>query len=118
MGGHRKRANCGASSIAVSAASAAGQVACAHPVFTSVAVGTLAAPVAVPAALGILGFSATGVVAGTTAAAIQASIGNVAAGSLFAAAQSVAAAGISWTTAAVVGAGTGAAVKAAQAAVS
>jgi hypothetical protein len=68
------------------------------------------APIAAPAALGLIGFSSTGVVAGlcptlfghqpsadtppfhsgTMAAAIQSSIGNVAAGSLFATAQSVA----------------------------
>ncbi|KAI9441746.1 hypothetical protein H4582DRAFT_2073887 [Lactarius indigo] len=41
-------------------------------------------------ALGVVGFSAAGPVAGSVAAGIQAGIGNVAAGSLFAAAQSVA----------------------------
>lgn len=67
-------------------------------------------PIAAPVALGLIGFSSTGVVAGlsrtlfgdqtspdmpsfnpgTMPAAIQSSIGNVAAGSLFATAQSVA----------------------------
>ena len=41
-----------------------------------------------------LGFSSGGVVAGSTAAVIQAGIGNVAAGSAFAALQSVAATGV------------------------
>jgi len=40
--------------------------------------------------LGLIGFSAVGVVAGSLAAAIQASIGCVVAGSLFAIAQSIA----------------------------
>ncbi|KAI5302629.1 hypothetical protein KEM56_000504 [Ascosphaera pollenicola] len=40
--------------------------------------------------LGAVGFGAAGPVAGTVAAAWQASIGNVAAGSVFAACQSVA----------------------------
>ncbi|KAH9920086.1 uncharacterized protein B0H18DRAFT_617130 [Fomitopsis serialis] len=53
------------------------------------AIGVLLAPVVAPAALGLVGFSAAGPVAGTLAAAIQASIGNVAAGSLFAICQSV-----------------------------
>jgi len=48
------------------------------------------APIAAPAALGLIGFSSTGVVYGSAAAAIQSSIGNVAAGSLFATAQRVA----------------------------
>ena len=45
---------------------------------------------------GIVGFTATGVAAGSLAAAWQSSIGNVAAGSLFAWMQSTAAAGGAW----------------------
>jgi len=52
--------------------------------------GALAAPVVAQAALGFVGFSSTGVVGGTLAAAIQSSIGSVAAGSWFAGAQSIA----------------------------
>jgi len=52
--------------------------------------GAALAPVAAPAALGLIGFGSNGVVLGSTAAAIQSSIGNVAAGSLFATAQNVA----------------------------
>ena len=44
----------------------------------------VAAPLVATAALGVAGFSPVGVVAGSAAAAVQASIGNVAAGSLFA----------------------------------
>ena len=46
------------------------------------------------AVVSALGFSSGGVVAGSTAAVIQAGIGNVAAGSAFAAFQSVAATGV------------------------
>lgn len=53
-----------------------------------------------------------GVVAGSTAAAVQGSIGNVAAGSMFAALQSAGAAGLSGATTACVG-GFGAAAGAA-----
>jgi len=56
----------------------------------TVVVGVLAAPLVVPAALGTVGFSSTGVVGGSIAAGMQASIGNVAAGSAFAACQSMA----------------------------
>lgn len=52
--------------------------------------GAVLAPVVAPAALGVIGFGAAGPVAGSIAALIQSSIGNVAAGSLFAMAQSVA----------------------------
>ncbi|PVG00923.1 hypothetical protein CPB86DRAFT_782166 [Serendipita vermifera] len=45
------------------------------------------AAVATPVALGVLGFSTGGVVAGSIAAGMQSGIGNVAAGSLFAMAQ-------------------------------
>ncbi|KAK0495232.1 adaptin N terminal region-domain-containing protein [Armillaria luteobubalina] len=48
------------------------------------AAGVALTPVLAPAALGIVGFSAAGPVAGTLAAAIQSGIGNVAAGSAFA----------------------------------
>lgn len=56
----------------------------------SVVGGVLAAPFLVPAALGTVGFSSTGVVGGSIAAGMQAGIGNVAAGSAFAACQSMA----------------------------
>ena len=45
---------------------------------------TAAAPIVIPAALGVAGFTAAGVGAGTIAAGIQSTIGNVAAGSAFA----------------------------------
>ncbi|KAK0470045.1 uncharacterized protein EV420DRAFT_1634481 [Desarmillaria tabescens] len=54
------------------------------------AVGVVLAPVIVPPALGLVGFSAAGPVAGTFAAAAQSGIGNVAAGSTFAVVQSMA----------------------------
>jgi len=80
----------------------AGAVACA------VTGGVLAAPFIVPAALGTVGFSSTGVVGGSIAAGIQASIGNVAAGSAFAACQSMAMGGaIAPAAAAATGAATG-----------
>ncbi|KAJ7454029.1 hypothetical protein B0H11DRAFT_1926672 [Mycena galericulata] len=56
-------------------------------------VGAVVAPFAAPVALGLVGFSSIGPVAGTFAAATQAGIGNVVAGSAFACAQSVAAGG-------------------------
>jgi hypothetical protein len=56
----------------------------------TVVVGVLAAPVVVPAALGTVGFSSTGVVGGSIAAGMQAGIGNVVAGSAFATCQSMA----------------------------
>ena len=46
--------------------------------------------------LDMVGFTATGVAAGSIAAAWQSSIGNVAAGSLFAWMQSTAASGAAW----------------------
>ena len=46
----------------------------------------------------LFGFSTTGVVAGSSAAAIQASIGNVAAGSVFSTIQSIAMSGTASTT--------------------
>ncbi|KAK0449932.1 adaptin N terminal region-domain-containing protein [Armillaria borealis] len=55
----------------------------------SAAAGVVLTPILAPAALGLVGFSAAGPVAGTLAAAIQSSIGNVAAGSAFAVAQSI-----------------------------
>merc|ERR1712018_702002 len=68
----------------------------------------VAAPLAATAALGAAGFSAGGVVAGSMAAAWQASIGNVAAGSLFAMCQSVGTAGFAAsTTTGVAAVGTG-----------
>ena len=57
-----------------------------------------------PVVLGYVGFSAVGPVAGTAAAAWQASIGSVAAGSLFATLQSTAMAGVAATTTAASGA--------------
>jgi Interferon-induced 6-16 family len=77
---------------------------------------------AVPAVLGVVGFGAAGVTAGSAAAALQSSIGSVAAGSLFAGAQSAAAgglaagtvAGITAASAAAGGAVAGAAVGAAM----
>jgi hypothetical protein len=57
-------------------------------------VATALAPVLVPLILSGVGFSASGVVAGSWAAGVHASIGNVAGGSLFALAQSVAAGGL------------------------
>ncbi len=68
----------------------------------------LAAPFLVPAALGTVGFSSTGVVGGSIAAGMQAGIGNVAAGSAFAACQSMAMGGaIAPAAAAATGAATG-----------
>ena len=87
------------------------KVAIGATVGTVVGVGTVAAaPIVLPA----IGFSTTGVVAGSIAAVAQSTIGNVAAGSLFATLQSVGAlGGLSWTaagvtTAASVAAGTAA----------
>ncbi|KAK0235639.1 adaptin N terminal region-domain-containing protein [Armillaria nabsnona] len=60
--------------------------------------GAALTPVLAPAALGIVGFSAAGPVAGTLAALIQSGIGNVAAGSAFAVAQSIAMGGAIPTT--------------------
>lgn len=60
----------------------------------------------IPAILGMIGFGTLGPIAGSLAAAIQASIGNVAAGSAFAIAQSVAMGGMSvwaWLSAAIGG---------------
>ena len=70
----------------------------------------VASPIILPA----VGFGAGGVLAGSAAAAVQSTIGNVAAGSLFATLQSVGAAGgLSWAatglaTAAGVATGAGA----------
>ncbi|KAH8925311.1 hypothetical protein BT69DRAFT_1348843 [Atractiella rhizophila] len=63
----------------------------------SLAVGG-ATVLATPVLLSLVGFGAAGVGAGTLAAAIQSSIGNVAAGSLFALAQSIGAAGLAGST--------------------
>jgi hypothetical protein len=57
-------------------------------------VATALAPVLVPLILSGVGFTTAGVAAGSWAAGVHASIGNVAAGSLFALAQSVAAGGL------------------------
>lgn len=53
----------------------------------------LGATVVTPAVLAFAGFSAGGVVAGSIAAGVQSSIGNVAAGSMFATLQSIGATG-------------------------
>ena len=66
--------------------------------FASVVVGSTALAVAPHLALPALGFGAGGIVAGTVAAAWQASIGNVVAGTLFASLQSAGAAGLAGKT--------------------
>jgi len=71
--------------------------------------GVLLTPILAPAALGVVGFSALGPVAGTLAASIQAGIGNVVAGSLFATAQSVAMGGAIPAAITAIGASVGAA---------
>ena len=72
-------------------------------------VGIGAATIGVPVALTVAGFGATGVAAGSVAAAVQSSIGSVAAGSTFAVLQSAGAAGISWLITGAI-AGTGAVI--------
>lgn len=57
---------------------------------TVAGVGVLAAPLVVPMALATIGFSSSGVVAGSVAAGLQSSVGSVVAGSTFAACQSIA----------------------------
>ncbi|KAF5843555.1 hypothetical protein DUNSADRAFT_12817 [Dunaliella salina] len=69
-----------------------------------------------PLVLGLAGFGSAGIVAGSAAAAWQASIGNVAAGSLFALLQSCGAAGIGAVAPTVAGAGAAGATAAAMAA--
>ena len=64
---------------------------------------------AVPATLTLIGFGSSGVIVGSTAAAIQSSIGLVSSGSLFATCTSVGMAGVSTATTVAVAA-TGAAV--------
>ncbi|KAI0959077.1 hypothetical protein AcW1_004011 [Taiwanofungus camphoratus] len=54
------------------------------------AVGAFLAPIVATTALGFVGFSAAGPVAGSLAAILHSHIGNVAAGSLFALCQSIA----------------------------
>ncbi|XP_060575405.1 uncharacterized protein LOC132732892 [Ruditapes philippinarum] len=72
---------------------------------SSVAFGT-AVVAATPVVLGFIGFTSSGVVAGSTAAAVQSS--STAAGSIFAWAQSVGAVGsVGGTGSAVIGGGTG-----------
>ena len=85
---------------------------------TGGAIALTATAVAAPIVLPAIGFSTTGVVAGSAAAAAQSAIGNVAAGSLFAALQSVgavggfsmAATGAATATGTAVGAGVGAVI--------
>jgi hypothetical protein len=55
-----------------------------------VALGVLTSPMIVPTALATVGFTSAGVVGGSVAAGMQASIGNVVAGSAFAVCQSIA----------------------------
>jgi len=66
--------------------------------------GTLLTPVVVPAGLSLIGFGATGPVAGSMAAVWQASIGNVAVGSVFSTIQSAAMGGAIPTVVNAVGA--------------
>lgn len=63
--------------------------------------------VSAPLIIGAVGFGAGGVVAGSVAAAWQATIGNVVAGSLFATLQSVGVLGLSGGAVAAVGVGGG-----------
>jgi len=70
--------------------------------------GTAGAAVALPWILGSLGFTQTGVVAGSIAAGIQATMGNIAAGSLFAWCQSAAVVGVGGAAAPVALAASGA----------
>ncbi|XP_063445452.1 interferon alpha-inducible protein 27-like protein 2B isoform X2 [Mytilus trossulus] len=56
--------------------------------------GAVLAPIAVPAALGAIGFTSGGVAGGSIAAAMMSSVGNVAAGSAIATMQSIGAAGL------------------------
>ena len=55
-----------------------------------VTLGVLTAPILVPTALTTVGFTSAGVVGGSVAAGMQASIGNVVAGSAFSVCQSIA----------------------------
>lgn len=64
----------------------------------------LALQAAVPYALAGLGFTASGIAAGSAAAAYQSIVGNVAAGSIFSVLQSTGAAGIGAVGKAVIGA--------------
>ncbi|XP_076074162.1 uncharacterized protein LOC143045496 isoform X1 [Mytilus galloprovincialis] len=56
--------------------------------------GAVLAPIAVPAALGAIGFTSGGVAGGSIAAAMMSSVGNVAAGGAIATMQSIGAAGL------------------------
>lgn len=55
-----------------------------------VALGVLTTPIIVPTALATVGFTSAGVVGGSVAAGMQASVGNVVAGSAFSVCQSIA----------------------------
>lgn len=66
------------------------------------------APIAVPAALSVIGFTSGGVVGGSIAAGMMSSVGNVAAGSAIATMQSIGAAGLGATGTAVGGVVSGA----------
>ena len=55
-----------------------------------VALGVLSTPIIVPTALATVGFTSAGVVGGSVAAGMQASVGNVVAGSAFSVCQSIA----------------------------
>ena len=63
--------------------------------------GALLAPIAVPAALSVIGFTSSGVAGGSLAAAMMSSVGNVAAGNAIATMQSIGAAGLGATGTAV-----------------
>jgi len=71
--------------------------------------GALLTPVALTTGLGAVGFSAAGPVASSTAARVQAGIGNVVAESLFATAQSISMGGTIPPLVTAVGGGVGAA---------
>jgi len=77
------------------------------PLVVGAIAGVALTPVVAPLALGLVGFSAAGPVAGTFAAIIQSGIGNVVAGSAFATAQSVAMGGAIPTVVTAIGAGVG-----------
>ncbi|KAI0728219.1 hypothetical protein C8Q72DRAFT_795360 [Fomitopsis betulina] len=71
-------------------------------------IGAILAPSIAPLALGIAGFTPIGPLAGSAAAAIQSSIGNIAAGSLYATAQGISMGGVIPTSVYYVGALAGA----------
>ncbi|GAB6024751.1 hypothetical protein CHUAL_009881 [Chamberlinius hualienensis] len=74
------------------------------PIGVKMAVGATTAVICAPLALSAAGFGAAGIVGGSTAAVIQAGIGNVAAGGVFAALQSAGVVGLAAGTKAAIGA--------------